>query len=105
LLVEEFGALIIDVTKDLDEYRVYLAAEKIYQYVWHKLADEIIEASKPLLTQEDAFTRTSRQAMLRGLLSGSLKLLHPFMPFVTEEIWQNIPGNGGMLMIAEWPSA
>jgi valyl-tRNA synthetase len=103
LMIEEFGALAVDITKDMDEYRPHLAAEKIYHYVWHKLADELIEASKSLLTEEDEFTQKSRKAMLRGLLSGSLKLLHPFMPFVTEEIWQSIPGNMGMLIVENWP--
>jgi valyl-tRNA synthetase len=105
LMIEEFGALAVDITKDMDEYRPHLAAEKIYHYVWHKLADELIEASKSLLTEEDEFTQKSRKAMLRGLLSGSLKLLHPFMPFVTEEIWQSIPGNMGMLIVENWPGS
>jgi valyl-tRNA synthetase len=105
-LVEEFTTMAADVTKDLDEYRPHLAAEKVYHYVWHRLADEILEASKPLLSEEDGFARASRQTLLRGLLSGSLKLLHPFMPFVTEEIWQSIPDateKGEFLMVAPWP--
>ncbi len=104
LMIEEFNDLVKDVTKDLDEYRVYLAAEKIYHYIWHKFADQIIEGSKTLIAEEDPFTQVSRKVLLHTLLVGSLKLLHPFMPFVTEEIWQSVPGCEGLLMIAPWPS-
>ena len=100
----ELNDLIKDVTNDLEEYRVYLAAEKIYHYVWHRLADEILEESKPLLQGEDAAVKTSRQALLVSLLSDCLKILHPFMPFVTEEIWESLPGTGNLLMVEPWPS-
>ncbi len=97
---KEFEALAKDVTKDLEEYRPYLAAEKLYHYVWHRFADQIIEESKPVLKSPDAATR---QALLRALLEGSLKLLHPFMPFITEEIWQSM-GHEQLLMVSEWPA-
>jgi valyl-tRNA synthetase len=105
LLIEEFNALATDITKDLEEYRVYMAAEKIYHYVWDKLAAEILESSKAIFTDgEDESMQQSRRVLLRALLMGSLKLLHPFMPFVTEEIWQSLPDTEGMLMIASWPA-
>ncbi|KND47195.1 MAG: valine--tRNA ligase [Parcubacteria bacterium C7867-004] len=100
----ELDALIADVTKDLEEYRVYLAAEKIYHYAWHRLADDILETSKPILTGSDAAARASRQNLLRSLLADVLKLLHPFMPFVTEEIWASLMPNQGLLMVTKWPS-
>ncbi|MEK7100106.1 MAG: class I tRNA ligase family protein, partial [Patescibacteria group bacterium] len=74
-------------------------------YVWHKLADVILESSKPLLAGEDALAKRSRQATLVYLLENVLILLHPFMPFVTEEIWQSLPEKRtDFLMIAPWPT-
>ena len=97
---EEFEALAKDITKDLEEYRFYMAGEKIYHYVWHRLADEILEESKPILKDDD---KESRQVLLRALLDGSLRLLHPFMPFITEEIWGSLDKKE-LLMVAKWPS-
>ena len=103
-LKAEFDALIKDVTTDIEEYRIYLAAEKIYHYVWHELADKILEESKPILAGTDAAARDSRATLLLLLLTDSLKLLHPLMPFVTEEIWQSMPTkDADFLMVAKWP--
>ncbi len=97
--------IIKDATKDLDEYRIYLAAEKLYHYTWHELADKILEESKPILNGEDATAKASRQALLLTLLDRVVKLLHPFMPFVTEEIYQSIPTKQSeFLMIEKWPA-
>lgn len=99
-LVEEFGALTKDITSDMDNYRFHLAAEKIYAYIWHRLADEIIEESKSEVKGE---IKNEYKATLHYLLEGSIKLLHPFMPFVTEEIWQELKGGESMLMVETWP--
>lgn len=99
----DLNALIEDVTRDLEEYRAYLAAEKIYHYVWHELADKILEESKPILQGDDAGAKASRQTLLLSLLTDSLKVLHPFMPFVTEEIWSSLPHTEDMLIVAPWP--
>lgn len=99
----EFDALAEDITLDLDEYRLYMAADKLYHYVWDRFASVILEESKPILNGSDAGAQTSRQALLIGVLRDSLKLLHPFMPFVTEEIWSSLPGASSMLMVEEWP--
>ncbi|MBU6388610.1 class I tRNA ligase family protein, partial [Patescibacteria group bacterium] len=94
-----------DVTKDIDEFRVYMAAEKMYHYAWHELADKILEESKPILAGSDAAAKASRQALLLSLLDRTLRLLHPFMPFITEEIWQSMPAKDAeFLMVARWPS-
>ena len=92
-LVDEFNTLAKDITSDMGNYRFYIAAEKIYAYVWHRFADEIIEESKkdPL-----------RGKTLYYILENSLKLLHPFMPFITEEIWSEL-GQDNLLMIEPWP--
>jgi valyl-tRNA synthetase len=103
-LKESFMALVSDVTTDIDEFRIYLAAEKLYHYAWHEFADKIIEESKPILSGTDAAARASRQALLMTLLDGLLRVLHPFMPFVTEEIWQSLPTKDApFLMVAKWP--
>ncbi len=100
-LVSEFEALAKDVTKDMEEYRLYLAAEKIYHYLWHRLADEIIEESK---SEEKGKVKEEYVATLYYILENSLKLLHPFMPFVTEEIWQELKNKESLLMIETWPA-
>lgn len=104
LLRNNLDAIITDVTGDMEEHRLYLAAEKLYHYAWHELADKILEESKPLLLGDDQEARASRQALLLSLLSDTLKLLHPFMPFVTEEIWSALPETTDLLMVAPWPN-
>ncbi len=101
-------AIVSEITADIEKYHLYLAAEKAYHYIWHELADVILEESKPILNGDDADARSARQHVLRECLITVLKVLHPFMPYVTETIWQNLPeavrGNEReMLMVASWP--
>lgn len=104
-LLKELHEFVADVSKDFDTYRFHLVTEKLYQYIWHRLADEILEESKPILQGDDEEAKLSRQHTLYEILTTSLKLLHPFMPFVTEEIWTHLPEKDAeMLMIAEWPA-
>jgi len=100
----ELDALAVDVTADIDGHRIYLAAEKLYHYAWHRLADELIEDSKKVFQGEDEAAKASRKALLRSLLEDVLKLLHPFMPFVTEEIWSSVAPGRDLLMVAAWPA-
>jgi valyl-tRNA synthetase len=93
------------INHDMENDRFDLAAEKIYHFVWDHFASQVIEESKPLLATGDA-VRASRQRMLHHYLITSLKLLHPFMPFVTETIWQELPQtmrDSDVLMVATWP--
>ena len=92
-LVDEFDALAKDITDDMENYRFYIAAEKIYTYLWRRFADEIIEAAKK---------QPGHGETLYYILEHSLKLLHPFMPFITEEIWSELKA-GSLLMIEPWP--
>lgn len=93
-----------DVTKDFDEYRIYLAAEKLYHYAWDTLAAEILEDSKKIFASGDETAIASRKATLLHLLETTLTLLHPIIPFVTEEIYQSLPNKTSeFLMIADWP--
>ena len=104
--MEEFRGVIRDTTKDIDEYRFYLAGEKLYHYVWHTFADIILEESKVILKNGNEEAIRSRRTLLSQILIDTLKLLHPFMPFITEEIWSMLPAsNGGLLMIEPWPEA
>lgn len=104
-LRDDLTALIQDVTLDMQEHRLYMAAEKLYHYAWHTLADTILEESKPILAGTDAAAKSSRQALLLSLLTDTITLLHPFMPFVTEEIYQSLPTKTtDFLMVAPWPS-
>ncbi len=91
--LDEFKELTKDITSDMENFRFYLAAEKIYHYFWHTFADKIIERKKK---EED-------KRILMILLREQLKILHPFMPFITEEIW-SIIGEPKLLMITKWPS-
>ena len=90
-LKEEFDDLAKDVTNDMENFRFYIAAEKIYHYIWHRFADEILEESKK---------NPELPSTIHYLLENSLKLLHPFMPFITEEIWQELKH-----LETEFPSA
>ncbi|MSU45291.1 MAG: valine--tRNA ligase [Candidatus Zambryskibacteria bacterium] len=103
-LIAEFNELIKDVTVDMDNYRFYLAAEKLYHYVWHTFADKIIEESKEKLKSQNKEVVQSIQYTLIHILETTLILLHPFMPFITEEIWSKL-NKDKLLMVTKWPSA
>ncbi|MDP3661365.1 MAG: class I tRNA ligase family protein [bacterium] len=92
-LQKECETLAKDITDDMESFRFHLAAEKIYHFVWHRFADVIIEESKKM---------PERGATLHYLLENALKLLHPFMPFVTEEIW-GLMENKNLLIVENWP--
>ena len=91
-----------EITEDIDSFRLHLAGEKLYHYIWHTFADVIIEESKLILSGEDEEKKVSTQKMLLATLETCLKLLHPFMPFITEEIWQSM-NKKSLLMIEKWP--
>ena len=91
-----------EITLDIENYRFYLAGEKLYHYFWHTFADIVIEENKDILYTGDEFTKASAQWTLLYILTESLKALHPFMPFVTEEIWE-LMGNKKLLMVEKWP--
>jgi valyl-tRNA synthetase len=103
-LIEERGNFIKEITKEMDEYKFYLVGEKIYQYTWSRFADVIIEESKDILSGSDEISKISRAQFLLDTLTKILKVLHPFMPFVTEEIWSMVPvDNKKLLIVEKWP--
>jgi len=87
--------------------RFDLAADKIYHYFWHTFADVILEDSKKYLNGNDLDAKKSAQHLLYEVFCQALKILHPFMPFITETIWQEMPSsnlkNTELLMLADWP--
>ncbi len=99
--IAEFEDIARDITSDMENYRFYIAAEKIYHYSWHTFADIIIEESKKEL--KGGTDLESARNMLGFLLKEQLKILHPFMPFITEKIWSMIPGEKSLLMVEKWP--
>jgi valyl-tRNA synthetase len=105
-ILEELNTVAQDVTNQIEAYRLYIAAEKLYHYVWHTVADVVIEGCKARLQSEDLADKNAAQWTLYTVLTTSLKMLHPFMPFVTEEIWKDLPEKDAeLLMVANWPMA
>jgi valyl-tRNA synthetase len=104
-LLKELNDLAKDATSDMDNFRFYMASEKIYHYIWHNFADIILEETKKVLASGVAKDITSRKQLLLHIWNISLRLLHPFMPFITEEVWSYMPQEGKKLLIVEkWPS-
>ena len=103
-ILKEFKDFTSDITADMENYRFHLAAEKIYHYFWHTFADIIIEDCKKTLRQTQDKEVESAKQLLYYLLTEQLKLLHPFMPFITEKIWSMLPDSKGLLMVEKWPT-
>lgn len=102
--LKKLDEFVKEITKLMDSFKFYIAAEKIYHYFWHTFADKIIEESKPRLQGENLKEHEAAKFVLEKNLTTLLKLLHPFMPFITEEIWGKLPiKNKQMLLIEEWP--
>ncbi len=95
--IEEMMQEVYAATDELEHFRIHNASERIYHYIWHTLADKVLEESKATITEEQT------KLKLRFMLETSLKALHPFMPFVTEEIWQSIYNKDRLLMVEHWP--
>ena len=93
------------ITEYLEQFHFSLAGENLYHYFWHTFADKIIEQMKTRIRENK--NKASAQYVLYQILSRSLVLLHPFMPFVTEAIWQKLPkekGKNNLLIIEKWPN-
>jgi valyl-tRNA synthetase len=105
-IVGRLNAAIREVRKSLDAYKFNEACHHAYQFIWHELCDWYLELVKPYLYQnQDARRRAITQETLFKVFDATLKLLHPFMPFITEEIWQKLPGEkgAGSIMVAAFP--
>ncbi len=96
-----------EITEDISKFNLHLASEKLYHYIWHTFADKILEESKSDLQSDNKELASSKATLLLEMLKIQLKLLHPFMPFLTETIWQEIPDDmkdEKSIMISSWPS-
>lgn len=103
-ILTRLNDVIKEVTMNLNKYEIGLAAPRLYDFVWSEFCDWYIEMSKTLLYSEDKKQHNHAIAMLVYVLGEILKLIHPFMPFVTEEIYSKFAPKGSVLMIQEWPS-
>jgi valyl-tRNA synthetase len=93
------------VARAIDDYQFNEAAGLCYQFVWHEFCDWYLEMAKQALYGEDRDLKNATRHTVLEALAASLKLLHPFMPFVTEEIWQRLPESAGSIMSATFPNA
>ena len=98
-----FNKLTKEVTDNLDKFELGIAIQKLYDFIWDVFCDWYIEISKIRLNSGDEKAAQTARDMLVYIMSNTLKLLHPFMPFITEEIWQTLPHDGESIMISEWP--
>ena len=102
-ILSRFNELAREVGENLDKYELGIAAQKIYDFIWDSFCDWYIELTKARLTGEDETARVQAQKVLLYVLTETLKLLHPFMPFITEEIYQALPHEGDALMVQPYP--
>ena len=103
-IISRYSAVSRQVTEMLDRYELGEAARVLYEFIWNEFCDWYIELVKPRLYGKDTEeSRYAAQKTLVEVLRGSMELLHPFMPFITEEIWQHLPHEGETIMLAKWP--
>ena len=102
-VLSKLNTLISEVTDNLERYELGVAVQKVYDFIWDTYCDWYIELTKARLYGEDAGRKQTALQVLVYVLDQVLRLLHPFMPFITEEIWQSIPHEGEALIVAGWP--
>ncbi len=103
-ILSKFNTLVKEVTNNLENYEIGLAVAKLYDFIWDIYCDWYIEIAKVRLNGGEAEDAAAARAILVYILTGVLQLLHPFMPFITEEIWQAIPHEGESIMVSQWPT-
>ena len=102
-ILSKYNRLVADVTENLEKFELGLAVAKLYEFTWDVFCDWYIEVAKVGLNSGDGEKAAATRAVLVYVLDGILKLLHPFMPFITEEIWQSLPHEGESIMVSAWP--
>ena len=102
-ILSKLNSVIPEVTENMERYELGVAAQKVYDFIWDSYCDWYIELTKTRLQGEDEDSTLRAQQVLCYVLTETLKLLHPFMPFITEEIWQALPHSGDYLMLQQWP--
>ena len=104
-ILSRLAKTVNEVTRNLERFELGEAARLLYEFIWNEYCDWYIEMAKArLYNKEDASARATAQYVLWYVLEKTLKLLHPFMPFITETIWQILPHNGDSIMVADWPA-
>ncbi len=105
-ILSRFHNIAKDVTRMLDSYDLGGAASALYDFIWSEFCDWYIEMVKPrLYGKESEISRRTAQQVIASVLRDTMVLLHPFMPFITEEIWQHLPHEGETIMLTKWPVA
>ncbi len=104
-ILSKFNSLVKDVTENMDKYELGIAADKVTDFIWEEFCDWYIEIAKPRLYKKETAPEPANAALwtLRAVLIGALKLLHPFMPFITEEIFCTLQNEEESIMISKWP--
>jgi len=104
-ILSRLNTVINEVTSNLDKFELGIAVQKLYDFIWSEYCDWYIELVKPRLYGEDGNSKETAKAVLLEVLEKLLKLLHPFMPFITEEIWAHLPSSKDCIIVSEWPKA
>ncbi|MCD6554218.1 MAG: valine--tRNA ligase [Anaerolineae bacterium] len=104
-IISRSNRLVADVTRLIEQYQYGEAGRQIYDFLWGEFCDWYIEMAKVRLYGQDPSAQNAARQVLAYVLERTMRLLHPFMPFVTEAIWQNLPHEGESIMIAPWPRA
>ena len=104
-ILSQYNTLVSGVTDSLEKFELGMAVQKLYDFIWDVFCDWYIEIAKIRLNGDDEDKKATARAVLVYVMSNTLKLLHPFMPFITEEIWQTLPHTGESIMISDWPKA
>lgn len=102
-IISKYNTVVREVTENLDKFELGVAVSKLYDFIWDNFCDWYIELVKPRLFDKENPTAKTAQYVLTYVLSNTMKLLHPFMPFITEEIWQHLPHEGESIVISDYP--
>lgn len=102
-IVDSFNRVAKEITENLEKFELGIAVQKLYDFLWDEFCDWYIEIAKIRLNSQDEQTAQDVRQTLVWVMSGTLQLLHPFMPYITEEIWQSLPHEGESIMVSKWP--
>lgn len=102
-ILSRYNSVVKEVVENLDKFELGIAVSKLYDFIWDNFCDWYIELVKPRLFDKENPTGKTAQYVLTYVLSNTMKLLHPFMPFITEEIWQHLPHEGESIVISSYP--
>ena len=102
-ILNRFNSVTAAVTENLEKFELGMAVSKLYDFIWDDFCDWYIELAKIRMNGADEQSADSARRVLVWVMSNTLRLLHPFMPYITEEIWQTLPHDGEALIVAKWP--